>query len=45
MKKGGNKLWGDDKKKDGEKKFDWLGRVVFKKIEKKDGGDFGEFKR
>lgn len=42
MKKGGLKLlWGEDKKERGDKKFDWLGRVVFKKIEKKDIGDFG----
>lgn len=44
MKKGGSKFWGDDKKKEGEKKFDWLGWVVFKKIEKKEGVELGESK-
>ena len=41
LKKGGSKPWGDDKKKEGEKKPDWSGRVALKKTEKKDMGDLG----
>ena len=42
LKKGGRD---DDKRKEGEKKPDWSGRVALKKTEKKDGGDLGESKR
>ena len=45
LKKGGGKQWGDDKKKDADKKPDWSGRVALKKTEKKDAGDLGESKR
>ena len=45
LKKGGSKPWGEEKKKEGEKKPDWSGRVALKKTEKKEGVELGESKR
>ena len=45
LKKGGGKAWGDEGKKEGEKKPDWSGRVALKKTEKKEGVELGDSKR
>lgn len=45
LKKGSTKPWGDEKKKEADKKPDWSGRVALKKTEKKEMGELGESKR
>lgn len=45
LKRGGSKPWGEEKKKEGEQKPEWSGRVALKKTEKKEMGDLGESKR